>query len=517
MANDKTYDRHINIWINGKEVKNDISTIKKEMYALTNELSRTTRGTKEYYEKAAELKKLKVILKEHQDQISATGTAWTKVKDLFKGAMGVIGAGAAAIFGAYKSIKGVVESTEGISDRFEKIMAGGKEVFWEFQRSIATLDFSNLLTNLRDAWERGKKLNEELDRLSDERAYSDYIISSLSRESRELQEVIKNVQLDISVRSDAAEKRKEIEEKIYARSVKIASKTFKTEKDSWDDRNKMASEEAIKLYESIDKWGPEVEKRMQDAYERAKSDRGPRATDEEITERMTHITDFSRASIEAFVTFTSLIEEGETDVLIKLFSAYKNFENATADAQERLNLVVKESSQIFKKEGNASDNLEESFTGLFKDLFENPAFDPDNSEYVKKSEAAIDKLIADETAAYDKLEQDNKETRERMAEVAMEQADEALKNAENNANTEVLTFEQKERRKQELAAITSDTINSIQNILSSSFEKSKQRELRAAGNNAKEREKIEKEYAKKEQDLAITMAIINGALAISMA
>lgn len=79
MSNDKAYDRHVNIWINGKEVTNNISSIKKEMFNLTNELARTTRGTKEYNEKAAELGKVKGILKEHQDNIRATGSLWDKL------------------------------------------------------------------------------------------------------------------------------------------------------------------------------------------------------------------------------------------------------------------------------------------------------------------------------------------------------------------------------------------------------------------------------------------------------
>lgn len=81
MANDKTYDRRINIWINGKEVSNDISSIKKEMFKLINEQARMTRGSKEYIATGAEIKKLKGVLKEHQDSISATGTAWNKLGD----------------------------------------------------------------------------------------------------------------------------------------------------------------------------------------------------------------------------------------------------------------------------------------------------------------------------------------------------------------------------------------------------------------------------------------------------
>jgi hypothetical protein len=169
---------------------------------------------------------------------------------------------------------------------------------------------------------------------------------------------------------------------------------------------------------------------MQEAYERAKSDLGLRATDEEITDRMTHITDFSRASIEAFVTFTSLVEDGEKDVLIKLFNAFKDFENATADAQERLNLVVKESSQIFKKEENA-------LTGLFE-------VDPDNSDaFVQKCIDATEKYVQAQFESNDKLEQDNKETRDAMAEATMTAADRALKKIEADSEKETKLLEDK--------------------------------------------------------------------------
>ena len=59
MANDKTYDRHINIWINGKEVQNDISSIKKEMFNLTNETGQNYRGTDEYNQKGCRVKESK--------------------------------------------------------------------------------------------------------------------------------------------------------------------------------------------------------------------------------------------------------------------------------------------------------------------------------------------------------------------------------------------------------------------------------------------------------------------------
>ena len=60
-----TYTRRINLYINGKEVKNDIISIRREMTKLTNEQARMTRGTREYNKSAAQIKQLRGIMAEH--------------------------------------------------------------------------------------------------------------------------------------------------------------------------------------------------------------------------------------------------------------------------------------------------------------------------------------------------------------------------------------------------------------------------------------------------------------------
>jgi hypothetical protein len=167
MANDKSYDRHINIWINGKEVKNDVASIKKEMFNLTNELSRATRGTKEYNEKAAALRKVKAILKEHQDNISATGGAWTKLKGIASSGMGIITAGIAGIVGAYHSVKAIIFSTDALGDKFKKTLGGWKGGLDAIARSIASMDFKNFGKNIKDAIEEGRRYAESQDKISD--------------------------------------------------------------------------------------------------------------------------------------------------------------------------------------------------------------------------------------------------------------------------------------------------------------------------------------------------------------
>ena len=102
MANDKTYDRHINIWINGKEVRNTIVDIRKEFRAATKEIDLMTRGTAEYNAKAAEIKRLKGIMAEHSESLKVTGGMWAKFKDLIP--MASIAGASAALLGFGKEL-----------------------------------------------------------------------------------------------------------------------------------------------------------------------------------------------------------------------------------------------------------------------------------------------------------------------------------------------------------------------------------------------------------------------------
>ena len=61
------YTRRINLYINGKEVRNNISSIRKEMNRLQNEQARMTVGSRAYQMQAERIKSLKT--KGHAMQI----------------------------------------------------------------------------------------------------------------------------------------------------------------------------------------------------------------------------------------------------------------------------------------------------------------------------------------------------------------------------------------------------------------------------------------------------------------
>jgi len=60
-------------------------------------------------------------------------------------------------------------------------------------------------------------------------------------------------------------------------------------------------------------------------------------------------------------------------------------------------------------------------------------------------------------------------------------------------------------------------IMNLTGAISNRYEQSKQRELKAAGDNAKEKDRIEKKYAKKQKNIALTQAIINTAMGVTQA
>ena len=102
----------------------------------------------------------------------------------------------------------------------------------------------------------------------------------------------------------------------------------------------------------------------------------------------------------------------------------------------------------------------------------------------------------------------------RAAEIKKSFAQEAA-DAQIAIDEELTAKSQEEADKRmEIAQFAADSIGQGLSALSDMFEASKNRELKAAGDNAKKREEIEKKYAKKQKAIAIVQAVIGGALGI---
>lgn len=72
----QNYNRRINLYVNidGKEVKNNVKSIRSEMQRLINEQNQMTIGSAEYHKQTAKIQQLKTVLKGHAETIGLIQT-----------------------------------------------------------------------------------------------------------------------------------------------------------------------------------------------------------------------------------------------------------------------------------------------------------------------------------------------------------------------------------------------------------------------------------------------------------
>lgn len=124
MAN--TYTRRINLYINDKEVKNNIQSIQKEFYKANNELKRMEIGSKEYIAQTKKVKDLKGIMAEHNQQlkqVQKTGFSFSKVSANFQKYFSVVAAGVASFAGLIMAARKAVDAFNNFEERVDNLSA----------------------------------------------------------------------------------------------------------------------------------------------------------------------------------------------------------------------------------------------------------------------------------------------------------------------------------------------------------------------------------------------------------
>ncbi|MEA3378030.1 MAG: hypothetical protein U9Q69_00155, partial [Nanoarchaeota archaeon] len=107
-------NRYINLYVNGKQVENNIKSIKGEMKHLINKQAKMTRGSKEYVEAGKKIKHLSGIMRKHRSDIYGVSGAWNKmklgVKNFVTSAVGGFATVTGAIYGIVRGVKSVIDA-----------------------------------------------------------------------------------------------------------------------------------------------------------------------------------------------------------------------------------------------------------------------------------------------------------------------------------------------------------------------------------------------------------------------
>lgn len=125
MSKDATYTRRINLYINGKQVENNISSIKKEMMKLVAAQSKMTIGSRDYVEQGKKIQTLNGILKQHRASLNQAETGWRGLSgaaDKFNKYFGVISAGLASLTGVIFSFKKATDIFLELDEKLADVM-----------------------------------------------------------------------------------------------------------------------------------------------------------------------------------------------------------------------------------------------------------------------------------------------------------------------------------------------------------------------------------------------------------
>lgn len=220
----------------------DINTVMKNLsgasirelntaYKQTNEeLKNLKRNDPGYAAKQAQVKALK-------DELNSANGTMGKQNITLKGLMSTVGGWAAGLgiaTGAMGAVKAVIGATDSLSDKFNETIGGLTAGMSYLSRSIATLDFSNFLTNMGNAITAGREYVSTLDKIGDRTRAIGIIESNDRARLAELLIIRKDVTKTDKERIAAAKEILEIEQKNADRRKAIA-------KDQLDNELKYAS------------------------------------------------------------------------------------------------------------------------------------------------------------------------------------------------------------------------------------------------------------------------------------
>ena len=252
--------------------------------------------------------------------------------------------------------KAIIGASEDLSDKFTAAITGARGALHEFFNTLATGNFSNFLSGITQAYNKAKGLAEVMDLFNDKKAFIEYQLSGMKTDSAAYESIVRDQtgKYSLETRKEYATKLKQIEIDIQKATLDIAAQTFEHQKTQWENTNKMGVDKAKEMYETIVSWSSEytdeIKERVQILADELKAvaagERG-KTTDWYSKTYGKWIND---KDVQLYQNYLNLMKEGETDVIPKLYAAFKTYQEATTQAQVRYNSVLRITNALLKEQ-----------------------------------------------------------------------------------------------------------------------------------------------------------------------
>lgn len=249
----KTYDRRINLFINvdGKEVSNNVRSIRGELQKLINEQNKMTIGSEEYNKQTAKIKHLNTILAQHRAGLREVETPMQKLIGTAKNLLPAFGF--AALGGlAQKAFGQIISATDSLGTTWAIFTGGIRGGLSELWRTIASGNWSNFIGNMSEAIRVGREYQSMLDSIEEKTRALRMIEANANRDALELEVKLRNKTLSNEERLAAGEARIKLEEKLSAQRVKIAKDEFDSEMMLAEQQTRLSKEQILEVIADID-------------------------------------------------------------------------------------------------------------------------------------------------------------------------------------------------------------------------------------------------------------------------
>lgn len=249
----QSYDRRINLYINidGKQVNNNVKSIRGELSHLVNAQNQMTIGSQEYVNQTRKIQSLKAVLKGHAETIGQIETPMQKAIGTAKSLLPALGFGAIAA-GAKIAFDKVVASTDFLSTKWAVFTGGLKSGMNEFWRTIAVGDWSNFTENMKAAISVGREYETMLDDI-EEKGRALQIIEAESRQRElALEEKLKNKTLSKADRLKAGQERIQMEDDLAKSRVKVAQESYDAELMITAQQSRISKERLMEVVSDLD-------------------------------------------------------------------------------------------------------------------------------------------------------------------------------------------------------------------------------------------------------------------------
>ncbi len=231
-----------------KEELKGIQELDKNIKKLDASLGQHQRNVGNY---PGAMKAFGQAVREGSTQMNAFGGVFDKVKSIFSkfsgegagigskiiggaiagfvGLGAAIGVGIAAFKGISATIDKVASSTGDLKDRWEEMTTGMKFGWDQVVRSLATGDFTNFVTRMKEAIKLGQEYAKTLDKLEDRTISLSMRESEITNEIDKERLALKNVNLTSTERQAHVDKLIKLEQGLTAEKKVNAEELYKTE------------------------------------------------------------------------------------------------------------------------------------------------------------------------------------------------------------------------------------------------------------------------------------------------